>query len=167
MTDALLRELFTNNYWARDRQLRACGALTDEELLRPMGNSFPSIRETLVHLMAVEAMWLERWQGGSPAGYPGPEEFPTLAAIEARWREIEAATWSYLDSVDDAALDEPMTYRNFQGEPWTYTRRRLLHHLLLHQDYHRGQVTTLLRQLGKPAPMVSYLLGIDMEFRQL
>ena len=32
-----MRELFDYNYWARDRQLEACAALTEEQLLRPMG----------------------------------------------------------------------------------------------------------------------------------
>ncbi len=38
----------------------------------------------------------------------------------------------------------------------------MMTHVLTHQAYHRGQVTTLLRQLGKAAPMVDYLLAVDM-----
>jgi uncharacterized damage-inducible protein DinB len=63
---AALREMFVHNYWARDRQLAACAALTSEQFLRPLGNSFPSVRDTLVHLLAVECIWLERWRGRSP-----------------------------------------------------------------------------------------------------
>jgi uncharacterized damage-inducible protein DinB len=48
------RELFDYNYWARDRQLEACAVLTEEQLLRPMGSSFSSLRDTLAHLVAVE-----------------------------------------------------------------------------------------------------------------
>ena len=55
-----LTELFAHHYWARDRQLLACAALTSEQFLRPLGNSFPSVRDTLVHLLAVEWLWLER-----------------------------------------------------------------------------------------------------------
>ena len=55
---AILNELFDYNYWARDRQLQTCGALTEEQLLRPLGNSFPSLRDTLTHLLAVEWLWL-------------------------------------------------------------------------------------------------------------
>ena len=49
-----LNELFTYNYWARDVQLRACAALTEEQFLRPIGGSFPSVRDTLAHLVLVE-----------------------------------------------------------------------------------------------------------------
>ena len=34
---ALIHELFAYNYWARDQQLAACGALTPEQFVRPLG----------------------------------------------------------------------------------------------------------------------------------
>ena len=59
-----LRELFAHNYWARDRQLLACAALTSEQFLRPLGNSFPSVRTPWF------TYW--RWSGsGSNAGADG------------------------------------------------------------------------------------------------
>jgi uncharacterized damage-inducible protein DinB len=51
---ATLRELFAYNYWARDRQLEACAALTQEQFQRPLGNSFSSLRDTLAHLVGAE-----------------------------------------------------------------------------------------------------------------
>ncbi|MFB3778645.1 MAG: DinB family protein [Bryobacteraceae bacterium] len=60
-----LPELYDYNYWARDRQLEACGALTEEQFLRPLGSSFSLVRDTLAHLVGVEWLWLERWLGGS------------------------------------------------------------------------------------------------------
>jgi uncharacterized damage-inducible protein DinB len=65
-----LRELFDYNYWARDRQFEACAALTAEEFRRPLGNSFPSLRDTLVHLVGVEVVWLERCIGEYAPGVP-------------------------------------------------------------------------------------------------
>ena len=35
-------------------------------------------------------------------------------------------------------------------------------HLLNHQSYHRGQVATLLRQLGLKPPQVDFLVAHDM-----
>src|SRR5438445_401489 len=57
--------MFDYNYWARDRQLKACKALSPEQFLRPMGSSFSSLRDTLAHLVAVEWVWQERWRGNS------------------------------------------------------------------------------------------------------
>jgi uncharacterized damage-inducible protein DinB len=60
-----LRELFAYNYWARDRQLDACAALSQEQFQSPMDSSFPSLRDTLAHLVGGEWVWLERCHGRS------------------------------------------------------------------------------------------------------
>jgi len=81
---SVLKELFAHNYWARDRQLQACAALSGEQFLRPLGNSFPSVRDTLAHLLAVEWLWLERWRGRSPRVLLPSEDFP-------RWQHCAIA----------------------------------------------------------------------------
>ena len=156
------RELYRYNYWARDRQLVACAALSEEEFLRPMGSSFPSVRDTLVHLLQVEWIWLERWNRRAPKVWPSGAEFTGLAKVTEGWKAVERGVWDYLGRVNEPELKTEISYVNFQGETCTYTLWRMMLHVLSHQCYHRGQVTTLLRQLGKPAPMVDYLLALDM-----
>lgn len=161
-----IRELFDYNYWARDRQLEACAALTEEQLLRPMGSSFPSVRDTLAHLLAVEWLWLERWQGRSPRTWPLPEEFPALAAIAARWATVERDMREYLAGLTGDALLLPITCTGTRGNVWTYPLWRMHMHLLNHQSYHRGQVTTLLRQLGAVPARVDFLVALDAGLRK-
>jgi uncharacterized damage-inducible protein DinB len=159
---ATLRELFAYNYWARDRQLEACATLTQEEFQRPLGSSFSSVRETLAHLVGAEWVWLERWNGRSPRALPAADEFPTLAAITTLWVALEQGMREYLAGLNEEALASPLTYANFTGQAWTYPLWRSLLHLVNHQSYHRGQVTTLLRELGKrPAP-VDLLVADDL-----
>ena len=50
MTLQDLRTLLDFHYWARDRILAAVRGLTAEQFTRDMGSSFPSVRDTLVHL---------------------------------------------------------------------------------------------------------------------
>ena len=57
----ILNELFNYNYWARDQQLTVCATLTVDQFKCPLGSSFSSLRDTLVHMVAVERLWLERW----------------------------------------------------------------------------------------------------------
>ncbi len=161
-----LAELFDYNYWARDRQLAACAALSTEQLLRPMGGSFGSLRDTLAHLVMAEWVWLERWQGRSPRTAPSPEEFPSLEAIDERWRTVERGVRGYLAGLREEELARPLTYVNLKGETWTYPLWRTLVHVVNHQTYHRGQVTTLLRQLGAVAAPVDFLVAQDTGFRK-
>jgi uncharacterized damage-inducible protein DinB len=100
---ATLRELFTYNYWARDRQLEACAALSPDELVRPLGNSFSCMRDTLAHLVGAEWVWLERLCGRSPEALPEIQEFPTLEAIKERWRTVEQGIRRYLASLREEA----------------------------------------------------------------
>jgi uncharacterized damage-inducible protein DinB len=156
------RELYRYNYWARDRQLAACAALTEEQFMRPMGNSFSSVRDTMVHLLLVEWIWLERWNQRAPKVWPSGAEFTGLAKVTERWKTVERAMWEFLGEVTEPDLKREITYVNFQGQTWTYALWRMMIHVLHHQSYHRGQVTTLLRQLGQTPPMVDYLLALDM-----
>ncbi len=156
-----LRELLDYNYWARDRQLEACAALSGEAFLRPVGGSFSSMRDTLAHMAAVEWLWLERWRGRSPKSMLPPGDFPNLVALAQRWRAIESELRQYVAGLDDETLARPQTYVSTRGESWTYPLWRMVHHLLNHQSYHRGQVTTLLRVLGAEPARVDYLVALD------
>ena len=84
----VLREEIDHHYWARDCQLRACASLTTEQFLRPIGGSFPSLRATLAHMLAVEWIWLERWKGKSPKAPIPAAEFPSLAPMVERWGAV-------------------------------------------------------------------------------
>ncbi len=162
---AVLHELFDQNYWARDRQLQACTALSEEQFARPLGGSFPSLRETLAHLLLAEWLWLERWEGRSPKALPSVQDFPTLTIITERWREVEREMRRYLAGLNEEALATTATYVSTRGNSWAYPRWRMILHLLHHQTYHRGQVTNMLRQLGVQPPKVDFLDGLDAKFR--
>jgi uncharacterized damage-inducible protein DinB len=161
----MLRELFEYNYWARDRQIQACASLTEEQFLRPMNNSFPSLRDTLAHLVGAEYVWLERWRGRSPRAMPAAEEFPTLTAVRERWATVERGVRDYLAGLTEEMLKLHLSYVNLKGETWTYVLWQTLFHVVNHQTYHRGQVTTLLRQLEAQPSAIDYLLAHDFRFR--
>ena len=152
-----LRKLYDYNYWARDRQLEACSKLSEEQVLRPMGNSFSSLRDTLAHLLGAEWIWLERFRGRSPQSWPSwLEEIQTTNSIRERWATVEAGMRDYIGSLSDEALGRDLTYLNTQGVLTTYLLWQALFHLSNHQSYHRGQVTTLLRQLGGAPPQIDF-----------
>ena len=160
-----LNELFNYNYWARDRQLKVCVALTEDQFKRPLGSSFSSVRDTLVHMVAVERLWLERWRGQTPQSLLRPEEFPTLPAVQKYWHEVEREMREYLSNLNEKVIEQPITYVNTRGQTWTYALWRMMLHLLNHQSYHRGQVTTLLRQLEIQPTQVDFLVANDSGFK--
>jgi uncharacterized damage-inducible protein DinB len=158
---AVIKKLFNYNYWARDRQMEVCSQLTHEQFLFPSKGSFSSLRDTLGHLMAVEWLWLERWRGRSPKSLLAAGQFSALSDLLDNWRTVECEMRAYLASLSEEAIASPLTYVNPRGEEWTYPLWQMMLHLLQHQSYHRGQVTTLLRQLGMQPPAVDFLVACD------
>jgi uncharacterized damage-inducible protein DinB len=65
--------LIDYNYWARDRVLDAVTTITPEQFVRPMGNSFSSVRDTIAHICAAERIWISRLKGENPPEIQKPE----------------------------------------------------------------------------------------------
>jgi uncharacterized damage-inducible protein DinB len=157
----VLRELYDYNFWARDQQLAACATLGEEELVRPLGSSFDSLRDTLKHVVGADWVWLQRFNGRSPRNVPWIDDIRTLEEVRRRWQSIERDMRAYLAALRPEALGAPLTYQNFKGETWTYPLWRCLVHLVNHGSYHRGQVTMALRQLGAVPPGIDFLVYCD------
>ena len=143
-----LKTLLHFHYWARDRVLDAADALTPEQFTRDMGSSFRSIRDTLVHLYSGEWAWYERWQGTSPAAMIAAAEFPDVSTLRAAWSAHAARMRAYLDSLGEGGLTRVFEYTTLNGQSGSSVYWHMLQHVVNHGTYHRGQVTTMLRQLG-------------------
>jgi uncharacterized damage-inducible protein DinB len=148
MKPAEMRDLFAFNAWANHRTLSAVEALSAEQFAKPLGSSFSSVRDTLAHIAGVEWLWLERLQGRSPASLPEAKEFPDVAALRARWAETEKHWLEYVSRLDQAELDEEVDYKTLSYGAARDPRWQIMQHVVNHSTYHRGQVITMLRQLG-------------------
>lgn len=147
-TLAEVQELFDYNRWANARLLAVAASLPPEALERDLGSSFPSIRATLAHMLGADWIWLRRWKGTSPTGLPEDWDLSTLDTIRARWREVEEELSELLTGLTEEQLSSPVHYRNTKGTPYTNPLGDLMRHVVNHGSYHRGQIVTLLRQLG-------------------
>jgi uncharacterized damage-inducible protein DinB len=145
------RLLYDYNSWANHRTLDACSQLTDQQFTRDLGSSFRSVRDTLVHLMLVEWLWLERWHGRSPNSYAPTSEFPNVESARARWAEIDRNLLDYIASLTPEDVQRVVQHKTTAGVPQAAPLWQMLQHLANHGTYHRGQITTLLRQLGAKA----------------
>ncbi|HVA95240.1 MAG TPA: DinB family protein [Candidatus Dormibacteraeota bacterium] len=148
VTPELLRSLFQYNLWADRRILDACASLTPEQFTRSLGSSFGSVRDTLVHLYGAEWVWNERFQGRSPSSLPGSSAFPDLASVRAKLEEMDSYYIDYVSRLTQQDLDRMIRYKGLTGDEFSNPAWQCLHQLTNHASYHRGQVVTLLRQLG-------------------
>ena len=156
--------LYDYNAWADRRVLEAASTLSKEEFLKPMGSSFSSIRDTLGHIFGVEWLWLERFQGRSPASIPDGNEFTETNVLKARWMEFEPTLLKFVRGLSESDLDRVMEYKTMKFGVYTNPLWQSMLHLVNHGTYHRGQVTTMLRQLGTQ-PILTDLMHFYRERR--
>ena len=148
MTPEEIRLLYDYNAWANHRTLDACAALTPEQVTRNLGSSFASVRDTLAHIYGAEWIWLERFQGRSPLSLPDTGQFADLSSLRNRWMEHEANLLRFVAGITQEDLNRVLEYKTLKFGVYRNPLWQSMQHLANHGTYHRGQVTTMLRQLG-------------------
>jgi uncharacterized damage-inducible protein DinB len=148
MTPEEMRVLYDYNAWANHRELDAASALTPEQFLKPMHSSFSSIRDTLAHICGAEWIWLERFQGRSPSSLPDTAQFRDVADLRAHWDELEGRLLTFVRGLTQADLDRVLEYNTLKFGMYSNPLWQSMQHVVNHGTYHRGQITTMLRQLG-------------------
>jgi len=157
----LLLEQLKYNQWAVQHYIKAAEQLDLVQFKRNIDSSFSCIHETLGHMLWVEELWYERWQGHFFNKTFNPADYPTLEFINQHLKEIHTKQINLLESFESATANRRISYVNIQGETWEYDLVQLVQHLMFHSAYHRGQLATMLRQLGKVPPKTDYLVFID------
>ena len=152
MTLQDLRTLVEYHVWSRGRMLDALEPLSAEQFTRDLGNSFKSIRDTVTHLYFADWVWLKRWQGDSPTGKPEVEPFPDVATARRTWAEHDRKLQAFLVGLGELGVERVFQYQMLNGPPASSPLGQMLQHVVNHGSYHRGQVTTMLRQIGAAPP---------------
>jgi uncharacterized damage-inducible protein DinB len=148
MTRQDIVTLFTYHDWANGEMLNAVAPLSAEQLLRDLGNSFPSVRDTAAHIFGADLIWLQRWKGEPTGALPAATTYPTVASLRHWYAALEKDRRAFLDAVTEDRLALPFSYKDTRGTPRSLVLAHSMQHVVNHASYHRGQITTMLRQLG-------------------
>ena len=143
-----VRRLFSYTEWANERILETVRGLSAEQFTRTVESSYPTVRDTMAHIVVAEWLWLRRWKGESPQAPPEWLHEPSLQTIEETLRAVEAERRELFDTLADADLKREIAYRSISGDPFTRSYEEMFAHVANHSTYHRGQLVTMLRQVG-------------------
>jgi len=150
------------NRWATARTLDSVRPLSPEELDRPIGGSYGTLRATVGHIYMADSIWWDRLQG-RPADLSRYEPPADRAAWEEQWL---ALLDQYIEYAQAADWNQTIAYQDTKGNPYRNPVWQTLLHLTNHDSFHRGQVSNMLRQLGHtptPQDLIMYYRSLDAQ----
>ena len=152
------RDLLTHMEWADAQTWRAvrdlAPAQTDERL-----------KWLLHHLHLVQSIYIQAWRG-DPFELTELKAYPDLTAIEAWARTAYPRAAAYATAVDDSRFAQTLTVPWSQmiiekfGKELAVTLGESAWQVFLHTSYHRGQISTRIRELGGEPPLIDYLYWV-------
>ena len=159
-------KMYDYHVWANHQVIQHLKQLPERIYNQTVESVFSSISNVLVHLYATDVTWLETMKGSSFQD--------TVREVERRKTEVSGASLDELEAFYVALSEE---YYSFFAEQQNLERilitehpqygriefvlADLIHHVVNHGTYHRGNVTAMLRQLGErgiPTDYVFFLL---------
>jgi uncharacterized damage-inducible protein DinB len=162
VTTPEVRELFAYNAWANRRFFAALEPLPAESYFRDLKSSHGGLHGTLCHIVWAEQLWLNRWLAQPNPAVAQGRDLTTLAAARARWEAIETERAGFLAGFTEGRLDDAVAVQPSTGGAYVHTFREMFRHAVDHSSYHRGQLVTLLRQVGAQPPNT----GLIVFYRQ-
>jgi len=149
-----------NNAWSNLRLLRACAALDDAEFAAPRTGFFPSLKDTLNHIVTVDWLYvdaLERAVAGRPVNpdaarfFEPPAPFATCATLAPAQGEVDRRLIALCADLTDLSPTVSIQRADHvQREPLV----RVLAHLFQHQIHHRGQAHAMLAGTAVKPPQL-------------
>jgi len=164
------------NQSMNQRLYESTSVLSLSELEKDRGAYFKSIIGTLNHILVGDIIWLKRFANHKT-------EFNSLEYVrnllspntldeilhstfeplkEARI-EMDKAFLNFTSEVVESDLSGVIEYKNTKGLDFCKNFGQVLQHVFNHQTHHRGQVTTLLSQVGIDVGVTDLLLWIPDE----
>lgn len=163
-----INHLFSYTEWANNLAMDAANKLPDESLRRDVGISHRSIFGTLLHMAGAEWIWLERWNGRSPAKAQAwslwtTESCADLASLKERWTSLIGERTRYISALDEARLAAELPFKLLSGDPSSMPLVNQMQHVANHATLHRGQIVGMIRQLGIEPPATDLLFYLRRE----
>ena len=147
-----MKEVFTQyalyNLWANGLLLSAVEGLTEEQQTAEMKSSFPSLYKTVLHLLDAESIWWQRLKLQEKITRPSEGFTGNFAELSRQLLQQNRLWVDWMSSANEHNLQHEFIYYNSKKERFKQPVYQMLLHLFNHGTYHRGQIVTMLRQVG-------------------
>jgi uncharacterized damage-inducible protein DinB len=152
-TPGTLRSLFACKAWANEELFAALAAVDAAAHAAEVRNAI----RILNHVHVVDRIFQAHLEGRShPYGATNTQETPTLAALAADVKTVDAWYLSYVDALPAAALSERVRFVFTDGDTGLMSREEILLHVVTHGGYHRGAAGQVMRAASAAPPRDLY-----------
>lgn len=138
------------NQWMNERLYAVTASLPEAVRRRDLGAFFKSLHGTFNHILLVDRLWIGRMTG-HPCHFDSLDQelYRDFEQLRMQQRETDADLLQRVHALTAPQLARRIDYISLMtGQPKSLQLGTLLTHVFHHQTHHRGQITTLLSQLG-------------------
>lgn len=156
----LLIDLAKYNMWANALFINELSKLSDEQLDKELISSFPTIRKTVSHIWSAEDIWLQRLGLKEQPVWAESVFTGSFEEMCTNWEETSKGLLSFIErQYSDTAFEHVLQYYNLKKQSAKIPVYVVLVQVLNHGTYHRGQLVTMMRQVGvKKIPASDYVI---------
>ena len=136
--------------WADERIWEIVATLSDEEFSQTVHERSGSIRDRYLHMARGHSQWYHRWVDKDTENL----KFQNLER-DALFSELQRVNGLILDLIQGNGFDA--TKLPTQAGEILLTMEEMVFNIINHATYHRGQIVTMLRCLGKEVSATDYM----------
>ena len=147
---AYCRVMAQYNAWMNEKLYGLSASIPDSERKRDRGAFFKSVHGTLNHLLSADLAWMTRFTGEGPAPPGlGTEMYESFDDLSRERRIVDVRIVEWAAKLSHEWLEQPLTYTSSVDDVTrTIPTWAAVVHMFNHGTHHRGQLTTLLKQMG-------------------
>jgi uncharacterized damage-inducible protein DinB len=154
----LILQLSGYHTWANQQLIDIIQQLPGEKQTQTVASSFDSLLKTVIHLWDAESIWWQRLKLSERIVIPS-ETFNGNFNEAANQLLQQNRQWTqWISNAQEHMFQHEFIYLNLKKEQFKQPVYQVLVHVFNHGTYHRGQLVTMLRQLGiEKIPQTDYI----------
>lgn len=144
----MLQKLAAYNVWANHKLMYCIQQQEENMWYQQKPSSFDSLYKTILHMWDAESAWWQRVKLHERIIIPSVNFEPSLkdACNGLSQQSMQWEEW--IKAASDMALQHVFQYNNSRKEQFKQPVNEVILHVFNHATFHRGQLITMLRQLG-------------------
>lgn len=165
----LVRRLAANNAWSNLRLHRACAALSIAEYKAAYTSFFPSLPQTLNHVLIVDWYYLDALERGGKgrALFENEMPCPDLPSLMRAQRAADMRLVAWTMNLQDERALEAEVHLERADHVQVERAGDVVMHLSVHQIHHRGQVHAMLAGTTvKPPQLDEFFMSAELDLRE-